>query len=232
MSEQQPAKSKRQTHLATRLLYSVVAGLLLGIAALAIYLYQDSLRQPQPVNTGHFEVLSEATFDGVIEIDPPLAMPDFSLTNQYSERVSLIDLRGRYVLLTFGFTHCPDICPLTLNDYQRIGDMLGGSAGQVHFVFVSVDGKRDTPEALQSYLSFRKLERIIGLTGDEDAVRALGEPYGLSFAISDQASGGSYAVNHTAGSFLLDPLGRWVKRFHFGVPPSAIAAELETMIAA
>lgn len=223
-------KSKRKSESFALLLYGMIAGLLIGISALTIYLVQDQLRETEAVDTGHFSVTSEDTFDGAIRISPPIDLPDFTLSNQDGLPFRLSDLRGRHILLTFGFTNCPDICPLTLSDFQRVRELLGDRADEVAFVFISVDGRRDTPALLRRYFEFRQLDGIIALTDSEEMVRAIGAPLGLSFEVSGDASAGAYTVNHTAGSFLLDASGRWIMRFQFGLPPDRIAAELRTLL--
>ena len=126
-------KPKSRSLLVTQLLYSLIAGLLIGIAALALFLLHNRLNPPEPVESGSFRIESGAIFEGVITIDPPLAIQDFTLTNQEGEATSLSDLRGKHILLTFGFTHCPDICPLTLNDFDRTREMLGTSGREDSF---------------------------------------------------------------------------------------------------
>ena len=179
---------------------------------------------------GSVRVAEKARLDGVIPIDPPLDALDFALWNQHGETVSLRDLRGRFALLTFGFTNCPDICPLTLGDFGRVKDLLGARADELAVVFISVDGSRDTPAVLRRYLAFRQLDDIIGLTGGEDDVRAFGAPFGLSFEVAGGGSASAYSVNHTTGSFLLDARGRWIMRFQFGTPPETIAAEISRLL--
>ena len=223
-------KSKRNSTACLRLLYGTIAGLLIGISALAIYLVQDRLREAKAVDTGHFSVEGEARFDGAIRIEPPIGVPDFTLTKQDGKKTSLRDLRGQFVLLTFGFTNCPDICPLTLSDFQGIEELLGESAERLAFVFVSVDGSRDSPSVLRSYFEFRGLDGIIALTGDEADVRDIGAPFGLAFEVIGEAATGIYSVNHTAGSFLLDPRGRWIMRFQFGLPADRVAAEIRKLM--
>lgn len=223
-------KTKRNSTLIDRLLYSLLAGLLLGIAALSVFLLYDRTRKPDMAISGPFEVGGSATADGMLAIDPPVNIPAFELTDRNGNPVRLADFRGRHALLTFGFTHCPDICPLTLNDFERIRRLLGDSAENIAFVFISVDGKRDTPAALRQYFEFRQLNDIVALTGDEAAVLALGEPFGLSFEINDEDSADGYLINHTSGAFLLDQTGRWTKRYQFGVPPETIAADLGTLL--
>ncbi len=224
-------KHKRKRTQLRYILYSSIAGLLLGISALTVFLIQDQLLGTEEPDTGHFQVDGAAEFDGVIRIKPPINMPDFTLSSQNGDSTSLRDLRGRFVLLTFGFTNCPDICPLTLNEFQLVKGLLGDNSHDVAFVFISVDGSRDTPTVLRNFFAFRKLDQIIGLTGAESEVRAAGAPLGLSFERSTETATGSYSVNHTSGSFLLDRRGRWIMRFQFGVPPERITAELRELIA-
>ena len=223
-------KKKRVSLLFDRLLYGFLAGMLLGIAALALFLIQGRMRASESVPDAPFEVAGSAIFDGVLAIDPPVAMPEFTLTDSLGNSVRLADFRGRHALLTFGFTHCPDICPLTLNDFERTRRLLGDLADEIAFVFISVDGARDTPAALRQYFEFRRLEHIKALTSDEDAVRAMGEPLGLSFEINEEDSAGGYLINHSSGAFLLDQAGRWIKRYQFGVPPETLAADLRELL--
>lgn len=223
-------KTKRNSYLFGRLLYGLLAGLLLGIAALAIFLIHDRIRVRESVSTGPFKLEGAAAVDGVLAIDPPVDIPEFELIDSNGNSVRLADFRGRHLLATFGFTHCPDVCPLTLNDFERIQRLLGNRASRIAFVFISVDGERDTPAALRQYFGFRQYEHIQALTGNEASVRALGEPFGLSFEISDENETNGYMINHTTGSFLLDRSGRWIKRYQFGVPPDTIVADLRTLL--
>ncbi len=222
-------KTKRNSTLFGRLLFGLLAGLMLGISALSIFLLYDRTREREMVRTSPFEVAGSATADGILAIDPPVDVPPFELTDSYGDSAHLADFRGRHTLLTFGFTHCPDICPLTLNDFGRIQQLLGDIA-DINFVFISVDGARDTPAALRQYFEFRQFEAIYALTGDEASVRAMGGPFGLSFQISQDSGSDDYLVNHTTGSFLLDQTGRWIKRYQFGVPPESIAADLRALL--
>ena len=217
------------THL---ILYGIIAGLVIGISALGVLLLYDRLRDPGKSDIDRFHDLADDDFDGTIEIEPPILIPEVVLTDTNNKRTSIGDLRGKFVLLTFGFTHCPDVCPLTLSDFQRVQSQLDALTGQVQFVFISVDGARDTPAVLGEYFSFRELDSILALTGNEADVRAFGAPFGLAFEFSDEDSASGYMVNHTAGSFLLDPEGRWIWRYQFGVAPETIVAELRRLLQA
>lgn len=214
-----------------RVLFAVISALLLGIAVLSMSIVYQRLQpsaKPQAENDDRRDALE---FDGSIVIDPPIAMPDFTLRDQSRRLVRLRDLRDRFVLITFGYTNCPDICPLTLGDFRTIRNALASSSEAVAFVFISVDGKRDTPEALRNYFALRDLDGIIGLSGAEDEIRTLGVDYGLSFESTAPDKRGGYLVSHTAGAFLLDRDGRWIRRYQFGVPTSTIVADLRDLLA-
>jgi protein SCO1/2 len=85
-------------------------------------------------------------------IDPPRPLADFTLPSQDGTPLSLSALHGKYVLLFFGYTHCPDVCPTTLTDFVQVKRALGAAASQVRFVFISVDGERDTPPVLRHFM--------------------------------------------------------------------------------
>ena len=216
---------ENETSRLMRILYGVAIGLTAGIIGLALLIVFDRLGGLDSRGAGPLNAVEE--FDGAIKIEPPRPMPDFTLTNQHGERMSLSDLRGRYALLTFGYTRCPDVCPLTLNEFRRIRESLDELAAHVAFVFVSVDGQRDRPAVIRRYFATRQLEGLIGLTGDEADVRQLGRGYGLSF---ERSSENPSLVNHTTGAFLLDPAGRWIRRYPFGVMPSLIVDDLTALL--
>ena len=227
-----PSKTRGAPGHIHLILYGLLTGLIIGIASLAAVLLHDGLRAGGEAKGVQINGSAGHEFDGTIVIDPPFPVPDHGLTNAHNELLRLSQLRGQYVLLTFGFTHCPDVCPMTLNDFLRIQAQLGQEADHTQFVFVSVDGVRDTPAALRDYFALREIENVIALTGSEEEVRAFGAAFGLAFEISGETMAGGYLVNHTAGSFLLDRDGRWIMRFQFGVPPETVAAELRQLLRA
>jgi protein SCO1/2 len=161
-------------------------------------------------------------FDGVTRVEPPRPLQDFTLTNQENQPTSLRSLRGQYTLLLFGFTHCPDICPLTLLKYKRIKDELGELGNQINFVFISVDGERDTPERLKPYLRNFD-ESFIGLTGDEATLRRLGTDYNLFFEKRPGTTPENYLVDHTASTFLVDPDGNLVAIYPYDDTAQGVA---------
>lgn len=233
MTENVSEKSKRKKDPTTKFLYGIIGLLIVGIIGISLFIVYSRLTQTDsPTSITEFSVVEEGEFDGTTAISPPRDMPDFTLTNQNGDLTSLSDLRGKYVLLTFGYTHCPDVCPLTLNEFRRIRESLEDKADQVEFVFISVDPQRDTPASIAEYFETRKLDGFIGMTGDEADLKKLGVDYGLFFEKSEGTSDGGYLVDHTAGSYLLNPDGQWIMRYQFGVMPSLIVEDLESLIEA
>lgn len=154
-------------------------------------------------------------------VSPPYLVQDFTLTSQTGEPIRLSDLRGRAVLMFFGYTHCPDVCPTTLADYRRVKQALGNEAKDAAFVFISIDGERDTPDVLSQYLGQFDAD-FIGMTGDEETLRKLGAQFGLIFeqqtdsqehehegedTHTEDLTVDNYFVDHTSPSFLIDPDG-------------------------
>lgn len=146
------------------------------------------------------------------EYDPPRTIGDLALTDQDGRTVKLSDLRGRPAWLFFGYTNCPDVCPLTMGKMKAVKARLGDAADRVAFVFISVDGARDTPNVVKRFV--RKFDpAFIGLTGAEAHVRQIATQFSTMFdapASQAHATGDvSYMVNHTSYSYLLDRQGRW-----------------------
>lgn len=232
MTEHAPDKPKKKNDSTNKMLYGIIGALIIGIIAVSLYLVFARLTAPDENALSAIGSVEFEDFDGATPINPPREMPDFTLINQDGEAINLSDLRGKYVLLTFGYTHCPDVCPLTLNEFRRIRESLGDLAENVEFVFISVDGERDTPDVIQQYFETRDLDGFIGLSGEADSLRKLGVDYGLYFEIGEGQSQGGYLVDHTAGSYLLDRENRWIMRYQFGTRPSLITEQIEGFIQA
>lgn len=178
--------------------------------------------------------------DASISSDAPVDIGgDFTLTNQRGERVSMAQLNGKVLLVFFGFTHCPAICPLGLSTLSQAMERLGDAADSVVPVFISVDPERDTPEVIQSYLSAFDA-RMLGLTGTVDEVEIAKKAYKVyaakvamdSMGNSDDDSTeetapakpeaamaeGDYMVNHSSYIYLMDAQGRFLKVFSHDAP--------------
>lgn len=148
--------------------------------------------------------------DGLLWPNPP-AVPEVNLVRDDGTPFKLADLRGKWTLMFFGFTHCPDVCPTTLDMLAQVHTILKesppyGAQGQV--VFVSVDPQRDEPAQLAQYVQYFHRD-FIGVTGPEAELKSLTRALGVLFM--KIAEGGSdYTVDHSAGVFFIDPAGRLV----------------------
>lgn len=132
---------------------------------------------------------------------------DFALTNQDGKRTRLKDYRGRVVVLFFGYTYCPDVCPATLVKIARVRKGLGQQGRKLQPVYVTVDPERDTPQRLKSYLENFDAGAV-GLTGTSAEVAVATKMYRVRFEREDSRSASEYAVSHTAYVYLLDRRGK------------------------
>jgi protein SCO1/2 len=148
----------------------------------------------------------------------------FRLTDHSGRPITDQDLKGRPFLVFFGFTHCPDVCPTTLFEVSEILRALGGDGERVRALFVTVDPERDTPEKLKDYLSSFD-PRLIGVTGDEAAIKAMEKTYRV-YAKKVPLDAGGYTMDHTAIVYLMDKDGRFVAPFNMKRKPAEAAADL------
>jgi protein SCO1/2 len=132
-----------------------------------------------------------------IEIPGERTLPDFTLTDQNGNAFTLSSLKNKAVVIYFGYTHCPDVCPLTLSKFKQTIERLGPEADKVAFIFVTVDPERDTPEVLKKYLSFYS-EKIIGLSGSPEKVYSVLRLYNIYAAKNPPDEKGNYLVDHYA----------------------------------
>lgn len=148
----------------------------------------------------------------------------FILVNQDGDSVTDEDFRGAFMLIAFGYTNCPDVCPATLMTMASAINVLGPDAAKVRAIFISVDPARDTPERLKEYVgSFGP--RFVGLTGPDSFVANAAKKYGVTYAKVANASGG-YSVDHTAGIFLMGPDGSFLQRFSYEIPVKDLATSI------
>lgn len=131
---------------------------------------------------------------------------NFELTTHLGEAFSLNDIAGKVAILFFGFTHCPDVCPTTLLEIQRLLSNLGDQSETVSVLFVSVDPKRDTPEKLNSYVTYFN-ENIIGLTGSQEQLSQVLAQYNSNVQLMGDTDSENYNVEHSANLYLIDKQG-------------------------
>ena len=148
----------------------------------------------------------------------------FRLIDQNGKPITDQDLKGQPFLVFFGFTHCPDVCPTTLFEVSEILRALGKDGERVRALFVTVDPERDTPEKLKDYLSSFD-PRVVGVTGDEAAIKAIEKAYRV-YAKKVPLDGGGYTMDHTAIVYLMDKDGRFVAPFNMKRRPADAAADL------
>ena len=151
----------------------------------------------------------------------------FTLTDHNGRRVTDQDFRGRYMLVFFGFTFCPDVCPTALQLTAAALDRLGAKAERVTPLFISVDPERDTPEQLKIYVaSFHP--RLVGLTGTTNEIAAVARAYRVYFKrVKDERSAAGYTVDHSSIVYLMGPDGRFITHFTHATSPDAMVAALQ-----
>ncbi|ODA66328.1 hypothetical protein A7A08_02726 [Methyloligella halotolerans] len=151
----------------------------------------------------------------------------FTLTNQDGKQVTEKDFRGKHMLVFFGFTHCPDICPAELQVIAEALDDLGDKAEEVVPVFVTVDPARDTPEALKEYLS-NFGDRFVGLTGSDKEIAKVAKEYRVTYQVhKEKPDDENYNVDHSAIVYLMGPDGSYVDHFSYGTAPDKMAEGLK-----
>jgi protein SCO1/2 len=168
------------------------------------------------------------SFHGTVIQSPDLAA-DFTLTSSTGQPLSLSDLRGKVVLLYFGYTFCPDACPTTLNELKKVPAGLGDRADEVQVVMVTVDPQRDTPEVLREYLSYFD-PSFLGLTGTEEEVLAAATPLGIYFSAHEGSAASGYLVDHTTSVLAIDKEGYLRLLYSFETPGEDIAADMRHLV--
>lgn len=154
----------------------------------------------------------------------------FRLTDHNGRRVGLQDFRGKLVVMFFGYTHCPDVCPTTLSDMSRaMGLMRKEDAARVQVLFVSVDPERDTPEILKSYVPYFH-QSFLGLYGTAEEVASAAKEFRVMYRKHTEPGAQSYLVDHSAGSYVFDRAGRLRLYLPFAHPPQDIAQDLTTLL--
>lgn len=167
------------------------------------------------------------TFD----LEPRSINPRYLLIGPQGSAVSNEDFRGRFQLITFGYTFCPDICPTTLVDMAETLKLLGEDAQRVQAIFISVDPERDTPQQLATYTDFFD-KRIIGLTGSPALIQAAARNFKVRYekVSKENQDPRNYAVDHSAGLYLLGPEGAFIKKFAYATPADSMASEIRQLL--
>jgi protein SCO1/2 len=168
------------------------------------------------------------TFRGTL-YDPALPAPEIELARDNGSSFRLSEQRGNIVLLFFGYTSCPDVCPTTLSELRKVNEELGSAADQVKVVYVTVDPERDTPEKIQKYVSIFN-SSFIGLSGSMDELTPVWRNYGV-FREVDQitSSTSGYLITHSARIYLIDRDGNLRLSYGYGTPTDDILHDLKNL---
>ena len=163
-------------------------------------------------------------------LDPPAPLPDFELKDVNGQSFRLSEVKGDIALIYFGYTYCPDVCPLTMYDVKEALGGLKTGKERVHVIFISVDPERDTPEVLARYVAAFGPE-FKGLSDDFEKVKEVMKPYG-AFAEKEDVSGSSagYLVSHSARLYLVDPQGQLRLMYSFGFEVEDLRSDLEYLL--
>jgi len=188
--------------------FSVISGIVLFIVI-------------RSASTVSFESLRN---DGYYQYETPIVLDDFALSNHRGEAFTLSALTGKWSFVFFGYTFCPDICPLTLASLRQFYNLLGdtGMADDVQVVMISLDPKRDTTEVLNNYVTYFNSD-FIGATGDYADIYGVSRQMNVAFTytpIDDE----NYLVTHNGEIMLVDPSGRDVGFFKAPHDPAAMQA--------
>lgn len=154
----------------------------------------------------------------------------FKLTDHTGKRVTEKDYRGKYMLVFFGFTFCPDVCPGSLQVMTEALERLGKKAERLTPLFISVDTERDTPEELARYVkSF--YPTLVGLTGSPEEIAAAAKAYRVVYRkVKDERSTAGFTYDHTTFFYLMDPNGEFVTHFNHGIDPKTLAERLDKFL--
>jgi cytochrome oxidase Cu insertion factor (SCO1/SenC/PrrC family) len=155
----------------------------------------------------------------------------FALTDQHGAAVTDASYRGRWMLVYFGYTFCPDVCPTELQTIAGALDKLGPQASQIAPLFVTVDPERDTAAALADYVKLFD-DRIVGLTGTPDQIAAVARAYRVYYAKATSKDSSTYLMDHSSFMYLMGPDGKFRALFRQGMSPQALADAIHTQMSA
>lgn len=214
----QPAASRLRP-LMLRVAFVLLA--LAGGAALVHFLSGCA----KPVGSFHAQDITGADYGQLAKLD--------GLTDHRGGRLASTDFQGKVVVVFFGYTQCPDICPTTLTAMKEAMRLLGPQSDHVRVLFVTVDPERDTQTVLANYVPWFDA-RFVGLRADPDTTRAIAQSFKVFYAKANAAAGGTalgYSIDHTAESYAYDPQGRLRLKIAHGATAQQISEDLSKLLA-
>ena len=195
------------------LLVGVLAFMLIGITAAGVFLFTPS-----------------AGLRGAVYDAPYPPAPEIALARDNGGNFRLSEMRGNIILLFFGYTGCPDVCPTTMAELKTAVDKMGGDrAGNVKVVFVTVDPQRDTPQDVQEYVNHFNRD-FIGLSGSETELAKIWNEYGIFRQVVDKISDTVYGIDHTARVTLIDQNGNLRSSYSIDTPVEDYVHDLKLLL--
>ena len=154
---------------------------------------------------------------------------DFPLTDHNGQPRHLKDFAGKVVVVFFGFTQCPDVCPTSMQELAEVKQLLGKDGDRLQGIFITVDPERDTPEVLKAYMANFGPD-FVALRGTPEQVEATAKDYKVYYKKVEGKTPGSYTMDHSAASFVYDPEGRLRLYTRYGTGPQALAGDLRQLL--
>lgn len=199
---------------------AIVAAFVFVLALLAMAAYAVNEMRQRPIEGAGWDTSSEGAPIGGA----------FELTDHTGKRVTQADYAGKYLLVFFGFTHCPDVCPRAMDQFAGAMAALGDDAAQVQPILITVDPERDTPQVLADYVAPFDAN-IVGLTGTPAEIEAVETLYRAYARKVETGEGeGDYTMDHSAIIYLMGPDGGFLTLFDGSDTPDAMAAEIAAVI--
>ncbi|MBK9238557.1 MAG: SCO family protein [Rhodoferax sp.] len=155
---------------------------------------------------------------------------DFSLTDHNGQQRAIKDFAGKVVVLFFGYTQCPDVCPTSMNELAEVKKLLGKDGEKLQGLFISVDPQRDTPELLKAYMANFD-PTFLALTTTPDKLEALAKEYKVYFKKVEGKTPTSYTMDHSAGSYVYDANGKLRLYTRYGTGAAPLAADIKLLLA-
>ena len=168
------------------------------------------------------------SFHGTV-INPPLPVTDFAFPTANEEVFRLSEQKGKIVLLFFGYTSCPDVCPVTLATFKQVYERLGDDAQKVRFVMITADPDRDTPDKVAEYTA-RFNPEFIGLSGELTVLDSIWKELGVFVEKQESDSAAGYLVSHTASVYVLNQEGGLFMTFPYGTTATEIADDIRQIL--
>lgn len=177
------------------------------------------------------ELVIDASSEGTVTASSGKAQVGgpFTLVNQDGETVTEETYHGKYMLIYFGFTFCPDVCPTELGIMTAALDRLGEKAEKVQPIFITIDPERDTPEVMARYVKLFS-PRLVGLTGTPEQIDEVAKAYHVFYRKAEDENSTEYTMDHSSIVFLMGPDGEYLKLFPPQTPPDKMAEAIESYI--